>query len=290
MRRLIPLLIAPALALVALLPAQAGDEVLELGSRRELFADRTLVGKITGDVRLKLHEPKPQEVVLVTGEPWEGNTSAYFTLFQDGDRYRMYYRGSHFDEAAKKSAHPRVDLLRREQGRRSLDEAEARPVRVRRLEREQHRLGRTWGRTASRPSRTTTPTVRPMRSTRRSARGSPKGLYVFQSPDGIHWKLMQETPVITTGRSTRRTWRSGTRTSKSTSSTTGLPRRRAGHPDLPSPTTSSTGPSRSTSAIPTAPKEHLYTNAVRLTSAPPHFSSAFPPAFSRKHSRSSRSS
>ena len=30
--------------------------------------------------------------------PWEGNASAYQSLFQDGNIYRMYYRGSHFGQ------------------------------------------------------------------------------------------------------------------------------------------------------------------------------------------------
>ena len=57
-------------------------------------------------VQLKMHKPAPQDVVLVCDAPWEGNTSAYFTLFADGDRFRMYYRGAHFDEKTKKAAHP----------------------------------------------------------------------------------------------------------------------------------------------------------------------------------------
>ena len=39
----------------------------------------------------------------MTDRPWEGNTSAYYTIFQDGDLYRMYYRGSHFDEKAQEA-------------------------------------------------------------------------------------------------------------------------------------------------------------------------------------------
>ena len=35
-----------------------------------------------------------REVVLTTDKPWEGPDSAYFTIFQDGPRFRLYYRGS----------------------------------------------------------------------------------------------------------------------------------------------------------------------------------------------------
>ena len=58
-----------------------------------------------------------------------------------------------------------------------------------------------------------------------------KGLCPFGSPDGIHWRLLSDKPVITEGRvgSTRRTSRSGTpcgaatSTSPATSSTKYVP-------------------------------------------------------------------
>jgi hypothetical protein len=78
---------------------------IALGSRRELFVDDLLVARLEG-AELKLHQPEPREVALVCDQPWEGNTSAYFTLWRDDGRFRVYYRGSHFDEQAKKSAHP----------------------------------------------------------------------------------------------------------------------------------------------------------------------------------------
>jgi hypothetical protein len=81
-------------------------EPLDIDSRLELFVDEFLIDQMSGDLHQQLHEPTPQEVALVTDAPWEGNTSAYFTVFQDGDLYRMYYRGSHADDGAASSAHP----------------------------------------------------------------------------------------------------------------------------------------------------------------------------------------
>src|SRR3990172_1227533 len=71
-------------------------EPVEIGSRRELFADDSLVERLAGKADLRLHQPTPQNVALVTGEPWEGNGTNYVTVFQDGAKYRMYYRGSHY--------------------------------------------------------------------------------------------------------------------------------------------------------------------------------------------------
>ena len=81
--------------------------VIDLGSRRELFVDDFLIERLTGG-KLTLHKPEAKDVALVCDAPWEGNTSAYYAIFPDGDRVRMYYRGSHFDEAKKRSAHPEV--------------------------------------------------------------------------------------------------------------------------------------------------------------------------------------
>lgn len=58
-----------ALVLLASASAFASEPPLEIGSRRELFVDDFLIGKLTGGAALHLHQPQPQEVVLVT-DPW----------------------------------------------------------------------------------------------------------------------------------------------------------------------------------------------------------------------------
>ena len=77
-------------------------EPVALGDRLELFADEALVASHQGLERV-VQQPVPGEVVLTMDAPWEGNTSAYYTLFQDGDLYRMYYRASAADPKTKKS-------------------------------------------------------------------------------------------------------------------------------------------------------------------------------------------
>ena len=75
--------------------ADAGD-VVNIGSRLELLVDDYLVDNLRG-AELRLHKPTPREVAIVNDSPPEGNQCAYYTVFQDDDRYRMYYRGSHND-------------------------------------------------------------------------------------------------------------------------------------------------------------------------------------------------
>ncbi len=74
---------------------QAADaDAIHIGSRRELFVDDKLIDEMT-NVRLKLHQPVPREVAIRFDLPWEGPTSAYVTVLEDGDLYRMYYRGTY---------------------------------------------------------------------------------------------------------------------------------------------------------------------------------------------------
>ena len=74
-----------------------GAEPLDIGSRRELFVDDHLIDRLSGGARLQLHRPAETNDVFVHDTPWEGNRTLYYTIFQDGDIYRMYYRGSQID-------------------------------------------------------------------------------------------------------------------------------------------------------------------------------------------------
>ncbi len=70
----------------------ANGEVVDLGSRRELFVDRFLIDSIHG-VELRLHEPRDEGEVLRFDQPWEGIHCGYCTVIRDGARFRVYYRG-----------------------------------------------------------------------------------------------------------------------------------------------------------------------------------------------------
>ncbi len=75
-------------------PASHNSEAINIGSRRELFVDQYLIERLES-VRLELHRPQRREIVFRTDAPWEGNGSAYQSIFRDGDVFRMYYRGGH---------------------------------------------------------------------------------------------------------------------------------------------------------------------------------------------------
>lgn len=74
--------------------APAGDSpAIDLGSRLELFVDDFLIARQEG-TQLKLHAPRLAGVAIHFDRPWEGSFAGYITVLKDGDRYRMYYRGS----------------------------------------------------------------------------------------------------------------------------------------------------------------------------------------------------
>ena len=84
-------------------------KVIDIGSRRELFVDDYLIDRMQGTA-LVLHPPRPAEVVLACDRPWEGGTSAYFTVLHDPEAglFRMYFRGSAWDFASRQATHPEV--------------------------------------------------------------------------------------------------------------------------------------------------------------------------------------
>jgi hypothetical protein len=177
--------------------AEGSDaEVLELGSRRELLVDDYLVDKLQ-DLQWQLHRPEPREVVIVCDAPWEGNTSAYFTFFADEDRFRMYYRGSHFDEATGQRARPEVacyaesrDGIHWEKPSLGLFEFEG--------SKENNIVWAGEGTHNFTPFKDTNPECTEDARYKALA-GNSRGLKAYKSADGIHWSLMRDEPVITDG-------------------------------------------------------------------------------------------
>ena len=66
-----------------LIAVSRGAEPIDVGSRRELFVDDHVIGKIEGDARLELLRPVPRDVALVPDKSWEGNTSMFYTIIRD---------------------------------------------------------------------------------------------------------------------------------------------------------------------------------------------------------------
>ena len=178
---------------------QAPLEPEDISSRLEPFVDDYLIDRLSGSARLVVQQPSPREVVLTADKPWEGNTSAYYTVLQDDDRFRMYYRGSHWNEAEKKAAHREVTCYaesndgihwtKPELGLFEFDGSK------------QNNIvwdGPGMSTHCFTPFKDTNPKA--SRDARYKALTRVKGgLQPLKSPDGIHWQPMSDAPVITKG-------------------------------------------------------------------------------------------
>ncbi len=254
---------------------------IELGSRLELFVDDYPIDRMEGEAELHLNKPEPQEVVLVTDRPWEGNTCAYYTIFQDGDIYRMYYRGSHFDEKTRKATHPEFACYAESKDGGHWTKPELGLVEFQGSK--QNNI--VWDGVGSHdftPFKDANPRCAPdarYKALGAGGGGHKRGLYAFQSADGIHWSLMSEEPVITKGAfdsqnlafwdpvrglyaDFHRTFRDGVRDIMTCTSADFLQWTDPIHLEY-------TG----------APREHLYTNAIRPYERAPHLLIGFPTRF-----------
>ncbi|MBC8355964.1 MAG: hypothetical protein H8E66_28640 [Planctomycetes bacterium] len=171
-------------------------EAINIGNRLELFVDDHLIESVEGDVHQQMLKPEPQEVVFVADEPWEGNTSGYYTYFQDGDTYRMIYRGWQHD-AQMKAAHKEVtcyaeskDGIHWTKPILGLQEWNG--------SKENNIVWLTPGTHNFTAFRDDNPAA-PAASRYKAFGGGRGGLLPFQSPDCKHWKLTQAKPVITNG-------------------------------------------------------------------------------------------
>lgn len=176
--------------------AEESYEVCNIGSRLELFVDDWLIDKKDG-LSLKLHNPTPREVAITFDAPCEGNTSAYVTVFQDGELYRMYYRGSKYDFENNKDLHELTCYAESDDG-----------VHWRKPELNIYEFdGSTrnnivWhgiGIHNFTPFKDTNPYIEPDVKYKALGGLGSEGLIAFKSPDGIHWKTIQDKPVITKG-------------------------------------------------------------------------------------------
>ncbi|MBC8354602.1 MAG: hypothetical protein H8E66_21610 [Planctomycetes bacterium] len=67
------------------------DDAMKIGSRRQLFVDRALIGSLR-NASLVLHHPIKREIAITPEHPWERNGVSYMVTFKDGPTYRAWYR------------------------------------------------------------------------------------------------------------------------------------------------------------------------------------------------------
>ena len=201
------------LALVAFLhawpPQVFAAEPIPLGGRRELFVDAALLEPLEGHAQLRLHHPTPREVALTLNEPWEGNSSGYATVIQEGTRYRMYYRGHRYllDPPPLRQAQSEVVCYAESDDgihwkKPQLGLFDWPPTQNNTGNKQNNILWRGGAETHNfAPFLDTNPQAR-LDEKYKAVGGTitSKGLLIFASADGIHWRPLSETPVVKIGR------------------------------------------------------------------------------------------
>ncbi len=173
---------------------QAG-EVVQQGSRLELFVDDHMVERLNG-TRLKLHEPYPAGEVLRFDKPWEGRFSGYITVLKDGDLFRMYYRGLGKDAADGSTneftcyaqSHDGISWEKPNLGLYEVFGTYSNNVVLAYAAPFSHNFS---------PFLDSNPGVAPVERFKALAGTSSTGLMAFASPDGLRWHKVRETPVLT---------------------------------------------------------------------------------------------
>ena len=174
-------------------------KVVDIGSRRELFVDDLLIGKLK-NARRQLHHPVARNIAVKHEAAWEGAGCGYHSMIKDGDIYRMYYRGS-------KLAVKNGKLMT---GREVYCYAESKDG----VTFTKPNLG-LYSYKGSKKNNIIwmgvgTHNFAPFLDTRKGCPKSERfkalgglasqgGLFAFKSGDGIHWSLMRKKPVVTVG-------------------------------------------------------------------------------------------
>lgn len=262
---------------VGRLASQQKETVVDIGSRLEPFVDETLIERFDG-ASLQLTPPTRREVVLTLDQPWEGRHSAYFTVFRDGDRVRLYYRGYCPDDMAEQQvtclaeSDDGVHFRRPELGLYDFQGTNKNNIVFRGLE--AHNFA---------PFKDENPAANPDERYK-AVGGVASKLYAFVSPDGIRWRKLRGEPILAEGafdslnvafwddhhklyRCYSRFWSAG-----------GY----AGYRAIQSSTSSDF--LRWSSPVPNEypgnpPQEHFYTNATTPHPSAPHILLSFPMRF-----------
>lgn len=191
------------LTLLAPFPEIVAQEPIDIGSRRELLVDHHLIAETKGEVALKLHPPERREVAITFDEPWEGNSCGYPTVFQDGDIYRLYYRGHAYllEDPPLRMAQSEVACYAESKDGIHWEKPVLNLHSWPGVGTENNII---WPGGAEShnfaPFKDTNPDC-PPEARYKAVAGTvtTKGLLIFQSADGIHWSKIKEEPVVTEG-------------------------------------------------------------------------------------------
>ena len=193
------LFIVPAMGRLTGWPAGGASRIavpgaaIDIGSRLEPFVDDFLIEKMDGTT-LCLQKPVSRDVAIVFDKPWEGNTSTYVTVFKDGDKFRMYYRGSNYDAAADKHSDQNVCYAESRDGLRF--EKPDLGLFAFAGSKKNNIVWQGLGVHNFAPFKDANPACPPDERYKAVASDGDK-LFAFKSADGLRWSLLRAEPIVT---------------------------------------------------------------------------------------------
>ena len=176
------------------------DDPLQIGSRLELFVDKHLIESMVG-LSLRMHRPQLSDPIFKFDAAWEGPGNHYITVFKDLDLYRMYYRcvGGGETPASGKGwlmntcyaeSQDGIHWIRPDLGLFEYGGSRSNNIILTGPEGD-------WGSATSNfyVFRDKNPNV-PANEKYKGVGGIHRGLYMYVSPDGVHWSKKGTGPFM----------------------------------------------------------------------------------------------
>jgi len=173
-------------------PYPLSAQVLDIGSRLEMFVDSVLIDRLDG-IELRLHYP-----VLATASSNPPSSGHYATVIKDGDTYRLYnrgggkasYDGDPVEHTEYFESSNGIDWTRPSLGLFEIDGSKDNNVVLAHDPPFSNNFSPFLD---SRPDVPADERYKALAGTKES------GLVAFASPDGIHWSRLRDEPVFTEG-------------------------------------------------------------------------------------------
>ncbi len=177
---------------------------IDLGNHRELFIDEYLIGEMK-NVQLLVHSPVPEEIAVHCDKPWEGNGCGYFTVLHDKQEaiYRMYYHAWQIPTGVEPGGPLTIAYFQSKDGitweRPSLGLVDFNGSTDNNIVLDKMGDGKPCHDFS--PFIDENPAAAPEARYKATGAGAAtdKGVWAYQSPDGIHWSPMADAPVFDKG-------------------------------------------------------------------------------------------
>lgn len=180
------------------------DLTIDVGSQRELFIDDHLIGEMQ-NVQLLVHPPIREDIAVTCDAPWEGNGCGYFTVLHDKQEaiYRMYYHAWQIPTGIEPGGPLTIGYFESNDGinwkRPVLGLCEFNGSKENNIILD--KMGDGGSCHDFSPFIDQNPNAKPEARYKATGAGfqTSKGVWAYQSPDGIHWTPMADKPVFDQG-------------------------------------------------------------------------------------------